>query len=463
MLLYFLVDSSSVSDDPTTLEIGGRRWWLTSEEVDASQQHPKDFICISYTWGTKRAPNPFDASKSVSSNTIPGLYAAIHQRPDCHRFWIDAFCVPSDPDQKRFTLASMGFIYSQAQEVIVVLSETSTLALEQMLISDTIDEAALEALESEPWITRAWTYQEVVNSYTLSFTCASPVPLPGASYNLVTAISGDTFLNRIGYTLSKLPMRSFEKAQAYPSLSAFEDLIVDWMTAAYQERSALQVMANMDRRVQERAEDHFYAMIGPMTADLASLSPEGNACEEFMALCERKGDYSFIYSLAARSEERTKTWRPSSEGDLPAILPWHCWGEKQPGHWEDGALYLDEMVVLKPGQLGDEGEKFIRGWLTAATEFGSEDIPVEDSMFYCLEQMGFKSHCRTVDSSAGYLFLCEDLSPDDNVTLLVSASLRWTFGAPGMARWETNGETKYTAGIFVGLIKQNETSTVKMI
>lgn len=459
MLLYCLVDFIPVPENHATIEIGERRWWLMEEEIDASQPRPSDFICISYTWGTGREPNPLDPFYMLSSWTLPVLSAAMSCRPECHRFWIDALCVPVEQEAKRFTLASMGFIYSMAKEVMVVLSEACQTIIQQMTASDKIDQAALDSLEKEAWINRAWTYQEVVNSWTLSFTCLSPAT---GELNKMTVVQGAEFLNRIGYTLSRLPSTDLQKHQAYPSLSAFEDLIADWLTADYQERSALQVMANMDRRVQERAEDHYYAMIGAMTAELASLSMDVDACEEFMSVCERKGDYSYIFSPAARSEDKSRRWRPKSGGNLPTPLPWHCWGERQPGHWEEGVFYLDEMVVLEPGPLGEASKKFVTGWLAAASEPGWEDMTLDQTILKCLKRMGFKGDSESVQSSAGIFFPCERIQPPEIVTILASAALRWTFGAPALARLERNEGTSFISGVFVGVVDRSSASIVRM-
>ncbi len=136
------------------------------------------------------------------------------------------------------------------------------------------------ALEKEEWVTRAWTYQEAVNSRVLYIT------YEGATVTIVTAL---VFLNYVGEALDNLQMPPLQRRSHYPRLDAFEDL-VDYVTAEYLERSALQVMAKMDMRTQLRAEDHFFAMIGAVSTAPASTSGTEDPCESFMSLCERKGD-----------------------------------------------------------------------------------------------------------------------------------------------------------------------------
>ena len=214
-----------------------------------------------------------------------------------------------------------------------------------MSTSDQIDTAHHDVLEKEEWVSRAWTYQEAVNSKSLYITCED-------SHGAI--VDGSHFLNCLGYTLSRLCGNSpvSDKRQRYPRLDAFEDLIVDYLVAGYQARSALQVMSNMDRRTQRRPEDHFYAMIGAISTARANSVSSLDPHEAFMALCERKCDYSFIYSAAKRDSTPPKRWRPVA-GDLPAILPWHCWGEGSPAYEESGSLYLD--LMLQVSEVSDRG------------------------------------------------------------------------------------------------------------
>src|SRR5947207_12130734 len=159
MLLYFLVEDHE--GKTSSFELEGHQWHLTKEELDVSDQEKLNFICISYTWGNGRVPGPFRDNYDISDRTIPALIAAMTHRPSCKRFWIDALCVPAEPKEKMLCLESMGFIYSRATEVIVVLSTGARAALEQMNRSDQVNYSILCDLEKEEWISRAWTYQEV--------------------------------------------------------------------------------------------------------------------------------------------------------------------------------------------------------------------------------------------------------------------------------------------------------------
>ncbi|OQV07930.1 hypothetical protein CLAIMM_12283 [Cladophialophora immunda] len=453
MLLYLL------SQDPEcgqgSIEIERRHWKLAAHNLDAPDAEHIRFTCVSYAWGEGREGSPFHPGYDISDRTIPALNAVVSHRPSCARIWIDAFCVPVDTPERIHTLESMGFIYSRAEEVIVVLSTAARPVLEQMSTSDRVDPVHLDALEREEWVSRAWTYQEAANSRALYITCEEPRGI---------IIPGSHFLNCLGYTLTRLDgsvPTAADKRQRYPRLDAFEDLIAEHMLAGYQERSALQVMSNMDRRTQRRSEDHFYAMIGAISTVRASSCPTLDPCEAFMSLCERKGDYSFIYSTAKRDSTPSKRWRPVS-GDLPAILPWHCYGEGQPAHEASGSLYLDLMLPLEVSPVDEDGKKVIQGWL-AASKLGSVDSgeSLQEAAYAALRIMGFTGSPDCVTTTHGFFFPSERISTDQSITILVATEVRWSFGAPGLARYSGEVET-YTPGVFFGRIDNAAAVSVKV-
>src|SRR6266480_5205720 len=237
MRLSLLVED--VGSTEGVLEVSERYWKLMDFEIDDEMDtNDFDFACISYTWGLGREPHPFRPNIEVSNRTIPALEAFIYHRPTCERIWIDALCVPLEEKERSHTLESMGYIYSKAKEVVAVLSNTTLPALEHMIASDRIDTDDLQILERDEWVSRAWTYQETVNSKVLYFTCED-------AFDVIVPAS--QFLNCVGYSFARLKCSAVEKLQRYPRLGAFEDVIADYYTAGYQGRSALQVMSNMDR------------------------------------------------------------------------------------------------------------------------------------------------------------------------------------------------------------------------
>ncbi|KIW65777.1 hypothetical protein PV04_08004 [Phialophora macrospora] len=438
-----------------SVEIEGLHWKLAAQDLEASDTEDISFTCVSYTWGEGRERSPFHPDYDISDRTIPALKAVGRHRPACAGIWIDAFCVPVDVPERAHTLESMGYIYSRAEEVIVVLSSAARPVLEQMSTSDRVDAVHLEILEKEEWVSRAWTYQEAVNSRTLYITCEES---NGA------IVQGSHFLNCLGYTLSRLDAGAglaSDKRQRYPRLDAFEDLIADYMIAGYQERSALQVMSNMDRRTHGRREDHFYAMIGAISTARASSCPTLDPCEAFMSLCERKGDYSFIYSAAKRDARPSKRWRPVS-GDLPSILPWHCFGAGQPAHEDSGSLYLDLMMSFGGSPLDEDGKKFVEGWLASSKiQAVRPPVSLQESAYAALRMMGFTGSPECFSTTHGFFFPSEPMSTDREITILVATTVRWTLGAPGFARCGGDEEV-FTSGVFFGRVNSAAAVSVKV-
>ncbi|KAH8728026.1 hypothetical protein GQ44DRAFT_647349 [Phaeosphaeriaceae sp. PMI808] len=340
----------------------------------------------------------------------------------------------------------MGYIYARADEVLVILSSAALPALTSINNSINLELADLAALEREEWVERAWTYQETVNSKELLLTCE------GEGSPLIPAMQ---FLDFLGYALSHLKGSFFDKLHAYPKLNAFEDIMADYYTAAFEERAALNIMSNMDRRVQQRAEDHFYAMIGAISTERASTIGKVPPCEAFMRVCERKGDFSFIYSAAKREGVVGRRWRPLL-GDLPSIFPWHGVGSGQPGRLDHSGLWLDDMVVLQPGPPQEGPTRFVQEWLVAL--WGKPLDPqqkLEDAAYAALQVMGFTGSQRCVTAAQGYFFPFEVVTPGQVHRILVSTALRWNLGAPGLISYQVENETEmsYTPGIYVGTVE----------
>ncbi|XTI88882.1 hypothetical protein V2W45_1398795 [Cenococcum geophilum] len=448
MLLYLLVPDLEAKS--SSFEFEGYHWALEPHDLEADDVMEPVFTCISYSWGPGREPSPLRINFDISDRTLPALATAIKHRPSCKRVWIDALSVPEEPQERARCLGSMGYIYSLAEEVLVVLSSGAQTALEQMSKSHRIDHDSLHNLEKEDWISRAWTYQEAVNSKELYITCEGP---HGA------LVAGDHFMNCVGYTLSRLEGSNFDKEQQFPRLSAFQDLIGDYAIAGYEERSALQVMSNMDKRTSSRPGDHFYAMIGAISTTVADFSGTIDPCEAFMVLCESKGDYSFIYSAAKRDPAFMRRWRPVA-GDLPSILPWPGWGAGQPGHKEGSALYLDFMMTFQRSPIEEDGERFVRERIKPTNT--QLQLPLHHLAYTFLQTMGFRGSSEYVSTAKGYFFPLEPMKSDD-VVVLVATKVRWAFGAPGLAFIDELNERVYIPGAFVGCIDEKDSTSVRMI
>lgn len=454
MHLYLLVSStSSVSH---AVEVNGRFWSLQPFDLNGSSDEINlPYSCISYTWGSGREHNPFDPSLLVSDRTIPALQTFTRHRPSCSSIWIDAFCVPSMEPERTQTLESMGYIYARADEVLVVLSSAALPVLIRMLDSSHLDITDLAVLESEGWVERAWTYQEAVNSKALLLSCE------GEASALVPA---NRFFDCLGYTLAHFTGSVLDKLRVYPRLNAFEDIMADFYTASYEDRAALNIMSNMDRRVQERAEDHFYAMIGAISAERSSAVGKLQPCEAFMRVCETKGDFSFIYSATKRAEMPLKRWRPI-HGDLPSILPWHSCGSRQRGQLCHDGLWLDDMLVVHPAQPQEEARLFVQRWLTAFwQDHMNSQENLEEAAYAALRVMGFTGSPRCVTTARGFFYSFEPVTSEQVIKILVSTALRWRMGAPGLVLYEERDKQRisYVPGVYLGAVEEKYATSVRV-
>ena len=212
--------------------------------------------------------------------------------------------------------------------------------------SDKLNEQTLLALEHDEWVRSVWTNQEVVNSRMLYFTTTNPLSS--------AVVQGEIFLNRIGYTLhlykQERGFNSFDLRGRLRGLEALNDLIGDWLVSACADRSALQVMSNLDRRSCAVPQNYYYSMIGSIT-QLPSHRAVGmqipDLVEKTMQICEQKNDYSFIFSTAARNELSTRPWRPRPE-PLHSILPYLPYGARQGGRHDALVFWLEKIVCLRP-------------------------------------------------------------------------------------------------------------------
>jgi hypothetical protein len=382
----------------------------------------------------------------VSDRTEPAVSAIITQRPDCRKIWVDAFCVPGEehPAERAATLESMGFIYSQAKEVIVVLTAQALPAIEQIRHRRNLSPTHLDILEKEDWVTRAWTYQEAVNAKRLSITCEN------ATHGIIVDCS--EFLSYLGHALILLPP---DERAKYPRLDGFEDVMSDWNVAGYLERSALQVMSVMDNRTQTRAEDHFYAMIGALSNEPAKPAQPLSPCEAFMSLCEREGDYSFIVSSAGRDTTPGRRWRPADDPKLPAIIRLSSWGSGLRGRVEDGALILDNVLVLKPGPSLPQVDVFVAEFVAGFRPDGAYAcLETGGAAFKVLQELGFSGTSEYVATENGLFFPRTRLDRLDGAEVFVAAGIRWSLGAPAIARYTvgsgSNTVSYYEPGVFVG-------------
>jgi hypothetical protein len=409
----------------------------------------------------------------------------------------------------------MGFIYGSATSTVVVLQHAAWTIFERHANVTSVnalsfDEMAI--LEKDVWIRSPWTYQEIVNSRAPIFTGMHP---EGKGHY----IPGERLLNCIGLSLEKWKKddRKGEGTvvKTFPNLNSMADTVVDWLMADYLERYALGVLSNMAlRRYEPTMEtNRILASLGALTATASWTTKHGTTPElvnMFMEICEERNDYSFIYTKDIRDEAAGRRWRPNPEQpqhnmigtaagnhrdgnekqearNLNAILTWHSWGnpigDTQRGRHDSAGFWLAKMVPLQPSTtMSARARLKLTEWLRGPEQplsasdqgfagrqlqlegDGSGGVKLEDAMLLALSSIGFSGNTEPQVCTTGVFFSQQPITGRANVEIFAAASIAWAFGAPGLARWTEQGVedvsaeagiTKYTAGVFAGVVDES--------
>ena len=175
-----------------------------------------------------------------------------------------------------------------------------------------------------------------------------------------------------------------------------------------------------------------------------------------MRLCEKSGDYSFIYSNSPRDNTEGRRWRPVAGKQLPPLMTVHVFGESQPGHRDpDSIFFLDNIATFNVEESEDErvGMGFLNQWYARDSSWRRKHEKLSESIFLILEELGFKGSPYYLAARSGCFYPAWGLDCDIKKTeLLLSTTLRWSCGAPGLAKTTDGGRINYTPGIFVGCV-----------
>lgn len=467
-------ENQSTPPDAPSIVMFGKRWVICeyAQIADAPT-----YTCLSYAWGEEKVRNSLNEGPEISARTVPSLRAAVasSQSQSCwsdnikfsHRgeadkeeaaqraalkasraFWIDAFCVPPyDPDRAA-CLQEMGRIFSAAFQVIVVLTSQCSSAIKRVSHTEGIEPCELLSLEREDWVSRTWTYQEAVNSRALYFSVED-------EENLI--VSGNDFLRTIVYAIEKYKefheFNNIAWVQTHPGLNNLEMLLADYLIADYTDRSAYQVMSVMGHRISERPEDFFYAMIGSITT-ASSILEVGETlppAEYFMSVCEQKGDFSFIYNTAPRSEIDGQGWRPLEE-KFSAVLPGLIiFGSGEAGVRETKYLKLENMFRPIPGAIAADGLK-AASWFMGPQSEGLLSDAVASGVLKKLKVLGFTGCGEYLEFETGFFFPQSKPQLSEGLFVAISCEINWVTGGPGLLLRSNSSDVNdfVDVGAFVG-------------
>ncbi|MDO6590512.1 hypothetical protein DS901_18120 [Loktanella sp. D2R18] len=460
--------------DASFIELFEKKWVI--KEYAQVSDAPA-FTCISYAWGKGKVENPVCVEQHMSIRTIRALETAINVSQSkenwgrnisfshdgnslkeaagqaaavnaSQAFWVDALCVPFDEPGRTVCLQRMGEIFSSAYQVLVVLREQCSDAIQNASQTEKLTSSDLSILEKEDWVSRVWTYQEAVNSSRLYF---------GVEGNEDAIVSGNEFLNMIMTAIevykadNNLDKLAWEKQS--PKLRSLERLLADYMMADFATRSAYQVMSVMENRCSERVDDHFYAMVGSITTTTERVEGDETLepSEFFMRSCERKGDFSFLYCGAPRSEEVASGWRPI-EGRFPALLPdLITLGSSQAGRRELTHLQLDSMYRLVSGTITLDGISAARWFVEDKSETSSPN-DVARQILNRLRTLGFSGCGEHLEFETGFFFPQKEPLNSDDIFAAVSHNIHWVTGGPGLLLRANSSDIDdfFDVGVFIG-------------
>jgi hypothetical protein len=410
------------------IEIGDRRWVLAAGRDLRARLSDPEYVCVSYAWGAEVVTHPFEPGLRMSSRTIEAVEAAIRARQP-PALWVDALCVPCDDAGRDACLSHMGAIYAGASEVVVVLSDCCSELLKRIRTGETIADETLSELERDDWVTRAWTYQEIVNNARIRFVTMGTDNTAWAE--------AEEVLNFVGHAIhrfrEKRGLDAFELREQHPCLDSLENLVLDWKMSGYLKRSVYQVMSNMYGRRAVRSEDQFFAMMGAINASRQEdpIAEMVAPAEAFMRLCESKGDYSFIYTSAARDRRRGRRWRPAIADTFDAVFPWPTYGDGQSARALDDHLVLDGMWRPSRAPVASVAREFAGGWLNLDTShMGAHELA--QCLFRRLQQAGFSGCGEWLEAESGLFFLQAPAAADGEVAVAVATGVRMPHGAPGL-------------------------------
>ena len=383
----------------------------------------------------------------MSDRTLKVMESVLRrQRPEA--LWIDAFCIPHDEPDRSECLNRIGAIYSHATCVIAVLSKQCFETFRQVGESGRMEESSLAILEKDDWVSRVWTYQELVNNPRVHFVSES-----GGD-----EVDAEELLNRMGQAIQEFQAEhgcdGFEFRSWYPKVDSLEDVIVDWKISGYLERTAYQVMSCMHGREATHWKDRFFAMIGAIgsSSGIEARDAVADPMEHFMRICEEKGDFSFIYSLTARSSEFGKGWRPVVGDRLEPMFAWHSFGDGQSGVIYPNHLELNGMWCLETGSTAPVAKEFIVKWLNDDSLGSESDISVV--VLARLRAAGFAGCGDFLETEGGYMFLDTPIEHKDTALVAVATGVRMVHGCPGLILRRTESDIYSCSGVglFVGQV-----------
>lgn len=170
-----------------------------------------------------------------------------------------------------------------------------------------------------------------------------------------------------------------------------------------------------------------------------------------MQVCEAKGDYSFIYCIAPRSDELGKRWRPASGKVVPVLSGVLVGGSGQAGSLKSTHLQLENMCRFAPGSINSDGLKSTRAFLQGdSANLSPNDIAT--AIFERLKQKGFSGGGDYMELESGFFFPQSTFAHSDGIFVAISPDMNWTYGTAGLLLRSNGTDINQLCdvGVFIG-------------
>lgn len=422
--------------------------------------HKEKYICISYAWENISSNHPYYENIKISDRTLGVLqtaYSSYDNISDKEReitidkMWIDSLCIPINKTDAEFHYSLMGEIYANSSLVFVILSKKMESVLHKIRNSIRLSDEDFKLLNDDKWVSRYWTYQEIVNSNEIYFNSENSTNKPIFASDFFDNVAKD-----IEYYIRKYKLSVLEFQKKYPFLTSLEAVILDWRIMDNQKRSVYQIMVNMEYRTSDFSSSKLKAMFGCITNDLNNFIEKDDYLT-FIKLCENKDDYSFIYNNSLNRHKNKQTWKPILF-DFKPIYPWlYCWGEGQKGKVTSEYLELHDMVLYQKSEINSDSLKLLKSILL---KNDSENVDIVDVLRRNLTELDFKGTFNPIELHDGYFFNQFKVQLTEDFFIGISKGISWTFGAPGMLLKKNVEKNTYdfiSSGVFFG--KKNKEKT----
>lgn len=420
--------------DAPLVELCGSPWVLT--EYGSILEAPT-FTCVSYSWGQGRTENMLEGGQLMSDRTIPAIEATIKSLQPL-AIWVDSLCLPSKGPTREACLLRMGAIYRSAANVCAVLSESCVDLVNQIRDTNLVSPEALFSLESDDWITRSWTYQETANNQHIYFIAQGGGDVAVADIDFLNAVLTSTTAYKKAHELDSINL-----ALQLPRVDSLENMIGEHTTAGLLGRPAYQAMSEMHRRFSEQTEGFLHALIGAFSPLSLNSTYGLHPAEYFMQVCEVKGDYSFIYCAAPRSEVPGRSWRPMAGHNPPLTSLLNVYGNGQSGCLKATHLQLNNMsrMIPRPKNFGT---------VKAIGAFLESDIA--NAVLERLKQKGFSGCGDYLELEDGFFFPQSTFTRTDDIFVAASEDVQWTNGGPGLLLCSNGTDINHfcDVGVFIG-------------